>query len=90
MSVRNKLYTGYRHHHPTLFIDGLDLLAKAEEETFYRLLMQAKHLANNSVATVMLISTKGTVVPVIQAFSGSSRSTRMFEIGNVYSRSSII
>ena len=45
--------------------------------------MQAKRLANDSVPTIVLISSEGTVVPIIQAFSGSSRSTRMFEIGDV-------
>ena len=45
--------------------------------------MQEKCLANNSAATVVLISSEGMVVPVIQAFSRSSRSTRMFEIGDV-------
>ena len=81
-SVCKKFYTEY-HHHPTLFIDRIDLLAKTEEETFSHLLMQAKRLANDSVATIVLISSEGTVVPIIQAFSGSSRSTRMFEIGDV-------
>ena len=81
-SVCKKFYTEY-HYHPTLFIDGVDLLAKAEEETFSHLLMQAKRLANDSVATVVLISSEGTVVSVIQEFSESSRSTRMFEIGDV-------
>ena len=80
--VCKKFYTEY-HHYPTLFIDGVDLLAKAEEETFSHLLMQAKRLANDGIATVVLVSSEGTVVPVIQEFSGSSRSTRLFEIGDV-------
>ena len=57
------------HRHPILLIDRVDLLAKAEEETF-DLLMQAKCLANDSVATIVLISSEGTVVLDIQAFSG--------------------
>ena len=47
-------------------MDTFTLVCKKFYTEYHHLLMQAKRLANDSVATVVLISSEGTVVPIIQ------------------------
>lgn len=68
---------------PTLFMDGADLLSKTEKDTFIRLLIPAKALANEGILTIVLVSSEGSVVPVIQEVSAVSICTRFFEIVDV-------
>ena len=68
---------------PTLFLDGADLLAKNEKDLFSHILMQAKILANKGVLTIVFVSSKGSVVPVIQQTSGVSRCNRFSEVEDV-------
>ena len=65
---------------PTLFIDGADLLAKFEKDLFVHLLMQAKLLANDGCATIVLVSSEGTIMPIIHGISGMSRCNKIFEV----------
>ena len=46
---------------PTVFIDCMDLLAKAEIDVLTRLLIHAKALANEGILYIVLISSKVSV-----------------------------
>ena len=58
---------------PFLFIDGIDILAKKNEELVTCLLSHAKYLSNHDILKVVLISSKGSVMPLIEKFSGVNR-----------------
>ena len=68
---------------PTLFIDGANLLAKHEPDPFVHVLVWAKILTNNGKLTIVLVSSEGSVVPIIQQTSGVSRCNQFFEICDV-------
>jgi len=68
---------------PTMFIDGADLLAKYNKELFIELLIQAKALANEGMLTIVLVSSEGSVIPIVQKLSGVSRCNKFFEITDV-------
>lgn len=51
---------------PVLFIDGIDILAKREEELCKTLITQAKILANGSKIKIVLISSEGTILPLMK------------------------
>ena len=65
---------------PTLFIDGSDVLCKFENELFMHLLYQAKELANAEQLTIVFVSSEGSILPLIQESSTSSRSIKVFEV----------
>ena len=48
---------------PCLFIDGVDLLAAADEDASLRLVSYAKEFANNRLMHIVLVSSKGSVIP---------------------------
>ena len=68
---------------PTLFIDGSDVLCKFEMELFMHLLSQAKELANAELITIVFVSSEGSIVPLVQQSSTSTRSIKLFEVTDI-------
>ena len=68
---------------PTLFIDGSDVLCKFESSLFNHLLYQAKELANAEVMTIVFVSSEGSIVPILQQSSTSSRSSKIIKIADI-------
>ena len=68
---------------PTLFIDGTDLLAKNNKELTKHLISHAKILSNEKTLRIVLISSEGSVVPLLGDFSHMNRSTKVMEIGDI-------
>ena len=65
-----------------LFIDGADLIAKYQPDLFVTLLDQAKVFANEKDFCIILISTEGDAMPLIEGTSSSSRKARIIEVGD--------
>ena len=60
---------------PVLVIDGVDLLAKHNEELCCQLITNAKILANRKIINVVvLISSEGSVVPLLNKLSATNSS----------------
>ena len=68
---------------PTLFIDGSDVICKFERDLFHHLLQQAKELANAELLTIVFVSSEGSIIPMIQHSSTSSRSVKIFEVMDI-------
>lgn len=68
---------------PTLFIDGSDLLAKHERKLFEHLVSHAKRIANDGVLCVVLVSSEGSILPLIQELSAASRCAKVFEVTDI-------
>ena len=68
---------------PVLVIDGVDILAKKNEDLCCQLITTAKVLANdNRVKMVFLVSSEGAVVPLMERMSAMNRALT-YEIGDV-------
>ena len=67
---------------PVLVIDGVDLLAKHNEELCCQLITNAKILANRKTLNVVLVSSEGSVVPLLNKLSATNRSV-ICEIGDI-------
>ena len=67
---------------PVLFIDGVDILAKHDEELFCALITRAKILANCKKLKIVLISSEGTVMPLLKQLSAVNRAI-VYEIGDI-------
>ena len=67
---------------PVLVIDGVDLLAKHNEELCCQLITNAKILANRKILNVVLVSSEGSVVPLLNKLSATNRSV-ICEIGDI-------
>jgi len=73
-----KAATKYKSEHsrtPTLFLDGVDVLAKQKASLFKQFAYEAKVLANADILTVVFVSNKGNTLPIIQKMSEKSRSS---------------
>lgn len=57
---------------PTLFIDGVDLLAKDDKNLCCRLVMLVKILANNKELKDVLVSSEGAVMPLLEMLSAAN------------------
>ena len=68
---------------PTLFIDGIDELAKHKEGLFVHLVTHAKRLANAGILSIVLVSSEGSILPIIQRLSGVSRCSKIFEVTDI-------
>lgn len=68
---------------PTLFIDGADVLAKYQEDLFKHVIHHAKVFANVEFLTIVFVSSKGSILPVVQNLLEISRSTKLFELTNI-------
>ena len=51
---------------PTLFIDSADILAKHQEALFVQLIAHVKRVANDGILTIVLLSSEGSVLPIVQ------------------------
>ena len=67
---------------PVLVIDGVDLLAKHNEELCCQLITNAKIFANRKTLNVVLVSSEGSVVPLLNKLSATNRSV-ICEIGDI-------
>ena len=67
---------------PVLIIDGVDLLAKHDEELCLQLITLSKILANTNQLKVILVSSKGSIVPMLEGISATNRGI-MYEIGDI-------
>ena len=72
--------TGDRVHS---IIDGCDLVAKYQPNLYKCLLDQAKVLINEKAFTMILVSTEGNVMPIIENTTSSFRKARVIKIGDV-------
>ena len=63
-----------------LFIDGADLIAKYQPALFVTLLDQAKVFANEKDFCIVLISSEGNEMPLVESTSSSSRKARIIEV----------
>jgi len=67
----------YRRIHgkvPVIVIDGVDLVAKHDEHTIHWLLTHAKVLANDVLLKIVLVSSEGNIVPILNKYSYLNRS----------------
>ena len=69
-----------KRHIATFFIDGADLLAKKEPETFTDLVDVAKHLANNHSLQIIFVSSSEGHVLLLEETSSRSRKAPVIEI----------
>ena len=67
---------------PVLIIDGVDLLAKHDEELCLQLITLSKILANTNQLKVILVSSEGSIVPMLEGISATNRGI-MYEIGDI-------
>ena len=67
---------------PTLFIDGVDLLAKDDKKLCCRLITLAKILANNKKLKVVLVSSEGTIMPLLEMLSAANRAL-VYEVEDI-------
>ena len=65
-----------------LVIDGVDVLAKHNKELCCQLITNAKILANRRIINVVLVSSEGSVVPLLKKLSAKNRSV-IREIGDI-------
>lgn len=68
---------------PFLFIDGIDVLANKDEELVTCLLSHAKYMSNHDILKVVLISSEGSIMPLVKKFSGINRAPKIFEIVDI-------
>ena len=76
-------YQGKNGNIPSVFIDGIDVLAKANPDVFLRLVTHAKILANEMIARVIFVSGEGSTMPLLRSTSAVNRSTELIEIGDI-------
>ena len=74
----SKMFKAKYKKMPVLFIDGINVLAKKDKELVTSLLTHAKYLANQDLLKVVLISSEGSVMPIIRRFSGANRVPKIF------------
>jgi len=67
---------------PVLIIDGVDILAKKYKEICCQLVSYAKVLANDDELKLVLVSSEGTILPLIKHLSGTNRAL-MYEVGDI-------
>ena len=58
---------------PTFFIDGIDLVAKSDKNVFRKIVNEAKRLANAGSLRIVLVSSEGTIMPLLHNNSSYSR-----------------
>lgn len=64
-----------------IFIDGVDLLAKECKTVFTALVDRAKHIGNKGAMKIVLVSSEGHVMPLINETSSKTRCVaKVFEI----------
>ena len=69
--------------HTRLFIDGADFIAKYQPELYVSLMDHAKVFANSKNITIILVSSEGDVMPLVEKSSSSSRKAEIVEVGDI-------
>lgn len=59
-------YQTKHDHMPSVFIDGVDFLAKDYPQLFLQLISHAKIFANQLVARFLFISSEGSIIPILK------------------------
>lgn len=67
---------------PVFFIDGVDQLAKHDPELCARLVTLSKVLANNNTVKIVLVSSEGTIMPLLEKLSATNRAI-VLEVGDL-------
>lgn len=75
-------YTKKYRKIPVLFIDGVDILAKHDPNLCEVLITLAKILANNNKVKIVLISSEGTIMPLLRKLSAANRAL-IYEVGDI-------
>jgi len=68
---------------PCLFIDGVDLLTKKNKKMFLQLVSYAKECANNRLLRIVMISSEGSIMPILNKTSAMNRSACVVEVGEI-------
>ena len=68
---------------PVLILDGADLIAKHSPDAFIMLVDRAKFLANEGTLRVVLVSSEGSVMPLIAKTSSISRRAPVVEVVDI-------
>lgn len=63
-----------------IFIDGVDLLAKEYPKVFIQLVYHAKYFANKGTLLLVLVSSEGHIVPLMDTTSSITRKAPVVEI----------
>ena len=66
---------------PVLFLDGVDVLAKHDPSLFTTLITLPKVLANKNELKIVLISSEGTVMSLLEDLSATNRAI-IYEVGD--------
>lgn len=76
------LYLAKLERIPVLCIDEVDLLAKRDEKMCEALIIPAKVLSNSNKLKLVLISSKGVIIPFLEKLSATNRAL-VYEIGDL-------
>ena len=68
---------------PVLVVDGVDLLAKRNKTMFIDLIDRAKFLANSHSLRIVLVSSEGSVLPLVMETSSRSRLADTVEVVDI-------
>ena len=68
---------------PVLILDGVDLIAKFNPDAFIVLVDRAKFLANEGTLRLVLVSSEGSVMPLIGKTSSISRRAPVVEVVDI-------
>ena len=72
-----------------LVIDGIDLLAKDNKQVFLKIVDRAKFLSNSRTLKVILVSSEGSVMPLIQKSPSRSRMAKIVEVVDIPNKEAI-
>lgn len=74
------VYNEKNHRIACLFIDGVDFLAKEQPQDFLKLVDLAKTFARNGYLRIVLVSSEGSVIPLLDNTTSKTRMGEVVEI----------
>ena len=74
---------------PVLFLDGCDILAKRDASVVETLIQFAKTFADDRVMTIVLVSSDGSILPILHKSSLCTARSVIFEVGDISDESAI-
>ena len=74
------VYNEKNHRIACLFIDGVDFLAKEQPQDFLELVDLAKTFARNGYLRIVLVSSEGSVIPLLDNTTSKTRMGEVVEI----------
>ena len=77
------LYTQKHKSKPCLVIDGIDLLARHFPETFTNLIEKANFYTCRGIFRIVLVSSEGKVMPIIEEATGRTLLKDILEVGDI-------